>query len=269
MLRINKIASALIESEAIEGILSKQESEEGSEESWAATLSAMEARMSGLEATVKSLEEPNRIAWKKRHIKRLQEKRDQRQKTRERLLRKLEMWRMSHSYQGTLEKNKLEKAKEKRREKDEKRTKIKDMSRLVSKITLLRNLRRQKLQNKGHFFPEEGNEFFNKIKAWNEAEEERDSTEQGVSLKEGQMKIHPQDQWQTQDLDLTAYRYWSHAYQSTDGLRHVRRLWDQWTTENAGREAKVPPFWIEPSPPANWVWASCLVQDSCVSIEYG
>lgn len=122
----------------------------------------------------------------------------------------------------------------------------------------------------GHFFPEEGNEFFEKVRAWNERQDAeqvvQDDNEQAESEK--MLYVHPEDKWQHMPLDETAYRFWCQGIQSTQNLLRIRKLWDYHLVQDdedaaapytlSSRLEKVPPTWVTPSPPANWIWATYL-----------
>ncbi|KAL0085772.1 hypothetical protein F4703DRAFT_1559198 [Phycomyces blakesleeanus] len=275
------IAQCVQQSEEIKNILSNDTLLDVPEDAWQSAMQTFEASMVSFEYNVEQLGKPDVIkllkaklsklarkrAWKKRHLARMRMKKHEQYKNRKRLLKAVDAWRITMSQQGQVYKKLQEQEKKREREEKKKReenkTKIKEMSRLLERLTLLRDLRRQQLENKGHFFPEEGNDFFNKVKAWHVATEEKDGTEQEETTTNTSLYIHPDDHWNVLGLDNMSYTYWSQGFQNTEALRRVRKLWDHYISEEeTAREAKIPPYWVEPSPPANWVWASCLVQDS-------
>ncbi|KAI8145037.1 hypothetical protein BJV82DRAFT_577297 [Fennellomyces sp. T-0311] len=158
--------------------------------------------------------------------------------------------------ESTLQLQQLQKARVSSSEK----FKIHDLSKLVEKLIQLRNIRRKKLEAKGHFFPEEGNEFFEKIKAWNAEHEEGEQILERDRSKDTPLFVHPDDHWEQEPLDTTAYGHWSQGFQEIDSLRRVRNQWDYYLDDgpNESIEAKVPPTWVPPAPPSNWIWATCL-----------
>ncbi|KAI8978021.1 hypothetical protein BDB01DRAFT_800428 [Pilobolus umbonatus] len=134
--------------------------------------------------------------------------------------------------------------------------KTRELSRILSRLTKLLHLRRKKLESKGHFFPDEGNAFYEKVKEWNE------QNQKPVEVEDVNKKvIDEQDVWNNKPLDENAYLYWCEANQSTTSLLRIRKQWDYYLSQNKESESihmKVPPIWVLPSPPANWVWATCL-----------
>ncbi|KAI9025163.1 hypothetical protein CLU79DRAFT_717862 [Phycomyces nitens] len=271
----------LRQSEEIQALLPNDSLLDAPEDAWESAMRSFETNMASFEDTVKRLGDTDVIkplkaklsrlarkkAWKKRHLVSLRIKKHDQRKNRKRLLKGVDAWRIAMSQQGQaykkLQDQEKKREKEEKKKREESKTKIKEMSRLLERLTLLRDLRRQRLENQGHFFPEEGNDFFNKVKAWHVATEEKDSTEQEEPSKETPLQIHPDDHWNDLELDTMAYSYWAQGLQNTETLRRIRKLWDHNIhEEETAREAKIPPYWVEPSPPANWVWASCLVQDS-------
>ncbi|KAI9277025.1 hypothetical protein BDA99DRAFT_532109 [Phascolomyces articulosus] len=149
---------------------------------------------------------------------------------------------------------------------------IRELSRLVEKLTQLRNIRRKRLEAKGHFFSEDGNEFFEKVKSWNAEQENQKLVEEKEfpTNEEKTLYIHPEDKWNNKGLfDKKAYEYWSQGYQNTDNLRRIRTHWDYYIYDNvdesngnSSRQDKIPPTWVPPAPPSSWIWATHLVNQS-------
>ncbi|KAF7724187.1 hypothetical protein EC973_001259 [Apophysomyces ossiformis] len=256
------------------------------------TLSDMEDRLASFERTVQSLADPDRLkrlqakqgklnrhkAWRKRRRQKMQQEQEEKQrKEEEEEKRKAEKARRAlaiHLRSGSHKEEDEEKAKVSKAEKEALylRTRIRDLSRWVQRLTLLRDLRRKRLSAQGHFFPEQDNEFFEKIKAWHAQEEKEEAKRQLEGAKEGwsttkeedeaEWFIHPDDHWLTRPLDKRAYRRWTAG--NLECLRKNRQAWDQYLVdqdeqaEEIGPESKVPPRWVDPSPPANWIWASYL-----------
>ncbi|CAO3626331.1 unnamed protein product [Cunninghamella blakesleeana] len=162
-------------------------------------------------------------------------------------------------------------------------TRLKELSCKLEKLYHLRNLRRKKLEAKGHFFPEDDNEFFNKIKTSIKEEEMKmndynDNNKQTKQNDNSQSendepfyKINDDDQWQQQPLDQCAYQYWSQGWQSTTALKNIRKQWDLYLINNddVSRATtpiininenvfKIPPGWVSPPLPSHPIWESYL-----------
>jgi hypothetical protein len=112
----------------------------------------------------------------------------------------------------------------------------------------------------GHFFPEEGNEFYEQIRRLNQREEKSIKQDEGVEQEVEKFKPHEDDKWLHNGLDFETYKYWCQAYGSLESLRRVRRQWDYYLSD-AGKnnDMKVPLTWVQPSPPSSWIWATVLV----------
>lgn len=163
--------------------------------------------------------------------------------------------------------------KEARYEASKLKSKVKELSRILSKLTHLRNLRRKKLEAKGHLFADDGNQFFNQVKEWHDLDQiqsqqhkdmENDyelmNVEQQPSKK---LTINKEDIWKHMPIDKHAYKYWCESDQSLEGLLKNRRLWDQYIhCDNDDNDMihKVPPIFVSPAPPANWIWATYLLK---------
>lgn len=186
-------------------------------------------------------------AWKKRSRKRVKHEQRLVEKRNKQWIKEIE-WKVTTA--------KVQKDTKDQKER-ETRTKIKELSRLLTKLTELRNLRRKKLESQGHFFADDGNEFFNKVKEWHEQQEKGEPERKELIIDE-------QDHWKHMELDKTAYEYWCQANQSTSALLRIRKEWDQYIWKNHERDdsdpvGKIPPTFVKPSPPANWVWATYLL----------
>ncbi|KAG1462720.1 hypothetical protein G6F46_004003 [Rhizopus delemar] len=162
--------------------------------------------------------------------------------------------------------------KSEKEEDKEAKAKIKELSKTLTKLTQLRDLRRKKLENKGHFFADDGNDFFNKVKEWNEQQQQQQQQEREKEEEEGKKEIEQvkelvvdkQDKWKDMEIEKTPYAYWCESNQSIDALLRIRRLWDQYiinddVIDERDPRGKIPPTFVTPSPPANWVWATCLL----------
>lgn len=120
----------------------------------------------------------------------------------------------------------------------------------------------------GHFFPEEDNEFFNRVSALNDAfklEEQRldrATTEATETHLQQAMEREREREPEGEELPRDpAASYWRQAELDVRTLLAVRKQWDYFLTDERDAEAsRIPPNWVEPSPPANWVWASALVR---------
>lgn len=189
--------------------------------------------------------------WKKRNKKRVGQKQKQ-------LLRRNEKWIKNTEWQVTMSPITVPTIVEK---KDKLKSKIKELSRILSKLTHLRTLRRKKLERKGHFFADDGNQFFNKVKEWHEANQSKDEYEVIKEQKPSKkLSIDKQDVWKQMHIDKPAYTYWCASDQSLDALLNNRRLWDQYILHDSNNDIihKVPPTFVTPAPPANGIWASYL-----------
>ncbi|KAI7903449.1 uncharacterized protein BX663DRAFT_551182 [Cokeromyces recurvatus] len=196
--------------------------------------------------------------WKKRNKKRTRQEMKQRLKRNEKWIKEIE-WKVTMSPSSVaLELSQKDDKSMEIKEKDKLAAKIKELSKKLSKLTQLRNLRRKRLESKGHFFADEGNQFFNQIKEWNEQQKHEAAPEKK------QLIIHQDDVWRDAPIDKEAYSYWCEADQSLEALLKIRRLWDQYILFNSSNDLederlyKVPPTFLTPSPPANLIWASYL-----------
>ncbi|KAI8581324.1 hypothetical protein K450DRAFT_232509 [Umbelopsis ramanniana AG] len=201
--------------------------------------------------------------WKRRHLKKLQQTRDKRREKRRRLHEEIDRWRVEW-----IEKEEENKKKARERQKAEKQRKLEASIRnhernsqlLVQKLLELRAIRRRKLKAQGHFFPEEGNEFFERIRQLNEQVPSSPSTEnEPIEQEVISVPVHEDDKWLHVPLDMNSYSYWCQGNRSLDALQRVRNQWDYYLSTNSSEiGSKVPPTWVNPSPPSNWVWATVL-----------
>jgi hypothetical protein len=80
-----------------------------------------------------------------------------------------------------------------------------------------------------------------------------------IEQEKNDVPVHEDDKWLHVPLDMHSYSYWCQGNSSLDALKRVRNQWDYYlstTSNDTGR--KVPPTWVNPSPPSNWVWATVL-----------
>lgn len=83
--------------------------------------------------------------------------------------------------------------------------------------------------------------------------------EESIDASTDVVTIHEDDKWIHQDLDTNSYNYWCQASSSLDSLKRIRRQWDYYVSNSSGDiDEKLPPTWVQPSPPSNWVWATVL-----------
>lgn len=208
--------------------------------------------------------------WKKKHKKRVQQNKKQQIKKNEKWIKDIE-WKVTMAPSvnaiavAAAKTAALATDMQQQQQQTNNKKLIKTLSKKLALLTEIRALRRKKLENKGHFFADEGNKFFNKVKEWNQANEttQLDRTQQTPQEKK-QFVIHPQDTWHHMSIDKTAYKYWCGSDQSLDTLLNTRRLWDQYillddTHKNNDNLHKVPPTFVPPAPPANAIWASYLL----------
>lgn len=206
--------------------------------------------------------------WAKRHKKRVKEKRKQIQKRNENWIRETE-WKvtMAPSVTTTTVDKTAQKEKNTEKSKDtSKQNRLNELSRIVTKLRQLRDLRRKRLEAKGHFFAEDGNQFYEqvqKLNATNEIKLEQIVHEPSSTnlAKAEKLVVHSEDKWRKIAIDKTAYSYWCQSDQSLDALLKNRRMWDQYILHDSPDNDlihKVPPTFVDPAPPANWIWASYL-----------
>ncbi|CAG8444201.1 9164_t:CDS:2 [Diversispora eburnea] len=206
--------------------------------------------------------------WNKKHIKKLQEVRDQRQRQRETLHKTIDKWRTEWIAKDlAMKREQIRKNEADRRvqEAEAKKNRHKELSKLLEKVKKLRDIRRDRLKREGHFFPEEDDEFFNKIASLNDAmkiEEERLDQERNAAAEQKRNEaMHAGMKERERERDPT-YEYWHQAEFDIDNLVSIRRQWDAYLIA-PGKPASscIPPMFVTPSPPANYIWASCLIHD--------
>ncbi|CEP09223.1 hypothetical protein [Parasitella parasitica] len=266
---------------------SKSNLESYSEEEWHAHLKNLGLETAQLIHTSRVLDDDNLInlinrkqqklkrhaVWKKKHKKRVQQRKRQQAKKNEKWIKDTE-WKVTMSpsvnaavaltstasLPSTDSKQAQEQADDKNR--------IRFLTKKLALLTEIRALRRKKLEAKGHFFADDGNEFFNKVKESLQVSDpteldtlQQQNQQQQQQAAEKKLSIHPQDTWHDMAIDKTAYGYWCGADQSLDALLKTRRLWDQYILldkQDNDTFHKVPPTFVAPAPPANAIWASYL-----------
>ncbi|KAJ2961688.1 hypothetical protein NQZ79_g3049 [Umbelopsis isabellina] len=200
--------------------------------------------------------------WKRRHIKTLQDTRDRRRERRLKIHQDIDRWRVEW-----IEKDAADRQKEKERQEADKQRKLAASARnrernnqlLVDKLLELRTIRRNKLKAQGHFFPEEGNEFYEQIRKLNQKDQEIIKQDEPAEEEVETVEPHEDDKWLHNDLDFDTYKYWCQANSSLESLRKVRRQWDYYLTDtNKNNDMMVPLTMVQPSPPSNWIWATVL-----------
>ncbi|ORZ01732.1 hypothetical protein BCR43DRAFT_503225 [Syncephalastrum racemosum] len=200
-----------------------------------------------------------RKAWRKRRPVNREKKEAQKHARREKLHQDIERWQQAERERGQEAAQAHTFAKERRQQKS-KAAPVKDdaehLARLVDALTRLRHLRRKRLEAKGHFFPEEGNTFFNQVKASvAQADQQGEQQEVGTDETAPPAYVHPEDRWQSMDLDKVAYAHWAQGYQDAESLKRIRTQWDCFLSQDGTR---IPPTWVPPAPPANAAWAAYI-----------
>ncbi|KAI8647275.1 hypothetical protein BD408DRAFT_428013 [Parasitella parasitica] len=133
--------------------------------------------------------------WKKKHKKRIQQRKRHQAKKHEKWIKDIE-WKvtMSSSVNATTvaaaSVNNFSSLytdnKQAQQQADDKKQ-IKILTKKLALLTNIRNLRRKKLEAKGHFFADEGDKFFNKVKQWHE---DNKSTQSDSSQQDQQQVAH-------------------------------------------------------------------------------
>ncbi|CAO3608135.1 unnamed protein product [Mucor hiemalis] len=199
--------------------------------------------------------------WAKRHKKRVKEKRKQLLKRNENWIKETQ-WKVTIAPLATTAEKEVKDNIEENKIKS-KCSRLNELSRILTKLKQLRDLRRKKLEAKGHFFAEDGNQFFNQVQRSHESNEiEQEQKDISVNLiKPEKLVLHSEDTWRNIPIDKKAYSYWCQSDQSLEALLLNRRLWDQYIIHDSRNNDlihKVPPTFVDPAPPANWIWASYL-----------
>ena len=70
-----------------------------------------------------------------------------------------------------------------------------------------------------------------------------------------QAYVHPEDHWQSAELDKAAYAHWAQGYQDVESLKRIRTQWDCFLNQEGTR---IPPTWVPLAPPASAAWAAYL-----------
>ncbi|ORX78559.1 hypothetical protein K493DRAFT_321195 [Basidiobolus meristosporus CBS 931.73] len=202
--------------------------------------------------------------WRRRHIKKLQAVRDERQRKRETLHKDIDEWRAEW-----LEKDKVTKEEAVRKLKadtkveqvEQKRNKHKDLTELLKEMLKLRDLRREKLKKEGHYFPEQEDPFFDQIRQLDEAiqQEGKQLEDATTEANESKRKEAIEARMKERGTD-SIFEYYHQAKFDLDNLVHIRRQWDEYIVPRGTYGAsRIPPRYVDPAPPGNHVWASCLV----------
>ncbi|SAM03352.1 hypothetical protein [Absidia glauca] len=150
----------------------------------------------------------------------------------------------------------IEKAVHERPVDKQQQRRIQQLTTVAEKLIHLRDLRRKKLETKGHFFPESGDDFYNKVKAAaltkdNDKDDNEDTP----------IQPHADDKWpDDQPLDTNAYNFWLQGWTSVDRLVRIRQEWDQYVISPQGQPSsmasRIPPTMVAPPPPSSQIWAS-------------
>ncbi|KAG7570661.1 Programmed cell death protein 7 [Arabidopsis thaliana x Arabidopsis arenosa] len=165
-----------------------------------------------------------------------------------------------------------------------------ELALIVEEMQELRSLRIEKLKKQGHFLPEEDDKFFESVRAAVEQEEnqaqslinteteenviaseedttlttsnktnkdtEKDSNTIAASC-EKTMKAPENGCDNISNLPPEFYHYYYGSNIDMGRLIEIRREWDAYLSPGGSR---IPGHWLQPSPPANEIWASCLVE---------
>ncbi|CAG8794998.1 4786_t:CDS:2, partial [Racocetra fulgida] len=159
------------------------------------------------------------------------------------------------------------------------RSKHRELSKLLEKVKKLRDLRRERLKREGHyiklnrkfikkvlilqnfslighFFPEEDDEFFNKIASLNDVmkiEEARLDQERNAAAEHKRNEAMDVGMKEREKERDPVYEYWHQAEFDIDTLISIRRQWDAFlVAPGTIGSSCVPPSFIDPSPPANY-----------------
>ncbi|CAG8449086.1 7103_t:CDS:2 [Acaulospora colombiana] len=166
--------------------------------------------------------------WNKKHIKKLQAVRDQRQLQRETLHKTIDKWRtewIAKEIAMKREQSRKEEAEKRVQEAEANKSKHKELSKLLEKVKRLRDLRRERLKREGHFFPEEDDEFFNKIASLNDAmkiEEERLDQERNAAAEHKRNEAMDAGMKERARERDPTYEYWHQAEFDIDNLVLIR-----------------------------------------------
>ncbi|CAN7006999.1 unnamed protein product [Brassica oleracea var. botrytis] len=169
-----------------------------------------------------------------------------------------------------------------------------ELALIVEEMQELRSLRIEKLKKQGHFLPEEDDKFFESVRA---AVEQEENQAQSVINMETEENVIPSEEGTTQttgneiinkgmdkesndvaaascektveapppdkgvdnvsNLPVECYHYYYGSNLDMGRLIEIRREWDAYLSPGGSR---IPGHWVQPTPPANEIWASCLVK---------
>ncbi|KAL9546255.1 hypothetical protein PS6_007756 [Mucor atramentarius] len=147
--------------------------------------------------------------WKKKHKKRVQQRKRQQLKKNDKWIKDME-WKVTISPSvnaAAAAATKATASSDQHQQQANDKKLIKTLSKKLALLTEIRALRRKKLESQGHFFADDGNAFFNKVKAWhqhNEGIEKPLQNEQQPQEEKKPLVIHPQDTWHHMAIDKTA-----------------------------------------------------------------
>ncbi|CAG8590080.1 10028_t:CDS:2, partial [Scutellospora calospora] len=205
-----------------------------------------------------------RLSKINRH-KKLQMVRDERQRRRETLHKTIDEWRtewIAKELALKREQARRREAEKRVQEAEANRNKHRELSKLLEKVKKLRDLRRERLKREGHFFPEEDDEFFNKVASLNDVmkiEEARLDEERNAAAEHKRNEAMDVGMKEREKERDPVYEYWHQAEFDIDDLISIRCQWDAFLVAPSTTGAScIPPYFIDPSPPANYVWATCL-----------
>ncbi|CAI2175179.1 10401_t:CDS:2 [Funneliformis geosporum] len=224
----------------------KEIRESANENEWKVNIESLENVKKTLESNFSSIDQQfiEKVKFKlsktRRH-KKLQSVRDERQRRRETLHKTIDEWRTEWIAKELALKR-------------------------VKKVKKLRDLRRERLKREGHFFPEEDDEFFNRISTLNDAmkvEEARLNQERDAAAEHKRNEAMDAGMKERERERDPVYEYWHQAEFDLDNLVSIRRQWDAYIDETGSVGSScIPPTFVNPSPPANYIWASCLMHGS-------
>ncbi|XP_033148429.1 U11/U12 small nuclear ribonucleoprotein 59 kDa protein isoform X1 [Brassica rapa] len=168
-----------------------------------------------------------------------------------------------------------------------------ELALIVEEMQELRSLRIEKLKKQGHFLPEEDDKFFESVRAAVEQEENQApsvtnteaeenaiasvedtnlTTDNKIINKDMDKEINdvaaasceksieaPLDSGceNVSNLPVECYHYYYGSNLDMGRLIEIRRDWDAYLSPGGSR---IPGHWVQPSPPANEIWASWLVK---------
>ncbi|KAJ4892418.1 U11/U12 small nuclear ribonucleoprotein 59 kDa protein [Raphanus sativus] len=170
-----------------------------------------------------------------------------------------------------------------------------ELALIVEEMQELRSLRIDKLKKQGHFLPEEDDKFFESVRAAVEQEENQaqsvtnTETQENVIASEEHTSLTTDNKIVNKDTDkesntiaeascektteapldsgcdnvsnlpVECYHYYYGSNLDMGRLIEIRREWDAYLSPGGSR---IPGHWVQPSPPVNEIWASCLVKNS-------